>query len=152
MNYLIYTREIYIDEDYKVFVSYGAWRWNSQWQSYLNSSVGPCLGWSGWGGGEYLAGDAIITTSPDTSTLMTEQRPVCLHTPTQRQGHISLWVCHVRMYSTAFPVFNTPPQHAQPPLIMGDGNREKMGLHVEGKAPSSVTNDLNTNMRTSLVI
>lgn len=62
MKHLIYTRKIYIDEGYRVFVSYGAQWQSSQWQSHIKSSVALC-----WRAA--LAGNAIITTiSLDTGT------------------------------------------------------------------------------------
>ena len=62
MKHRIYTRKIYIDEGYRVSVSYGAQWQSSQWQSHFKSSAALC--WRA-----VLAGDAIITTiSLDTGT------------------------------------------------------------------------------------
>lgn len=65
MKHLIYTRKIYIDEGYRVFMSYGPQWQSSQWQSHFKSSVALCLRVFFF----FLAGNAIITTiSLDTGT------------------------------------------------------------------------------------
>lgn len=81
-------------------MSYEAQCQSSQWQSHFKSSVFLCLrgGWL-----------AVPLSQLSASTLAhaSDRAAACvsLETTTQWQGHISLWVCHVRTYSRALPIF-----------------------------------------------
>lgn len=156
MKHLIYTRKIYIDEGYRVFVSDGAQWQSSQWKSHFKSSVALCLGWGGWvGGGVFGWQCHHHNQSRHWHTLVTEQRPVCHLTqqPSDKDASPSGFVMSGHT-APLCPSFTNPPNPPHHPSLMikGDGNRKKVGLRAEHKAPSSVTNDQNTKVNTPLVI
>lgn len=163
MKHLICTRKIYIDEGYRVFVSYGAQRQSSQWQSHFKSSAALCSGWRvGWmdwgawdeGRGRYLAGECHHhNRSRQCHTLVTEQRPVCHLTqqPNDKDASPSGFVMSGRT-APLCPSFTPPASPAHHPILITEGDWRESGLCGEHKAPSSVTNDQNTKVNTPLVI
>lgn len=152
MEHFIYTRKIYTDEGYRVFVSYGVQWQSSQWQSHFKSNVALCLGWE-WGVGVFGWQCHHRNQSRHWHTLVTEQRPVCQLTqqPNDKDASPSGFVMSGHTAPRCPSFIPHPPTHLSR-MIKRDGNRKKVGLCTEHKVPSSVTNDQNTKVNTPSVI